>query len=202
MPADYGWQTLFDGSSLEHWRVLDFAPFGESGTVELRGGVANFAAGRPFTGLVIDDPGFAPPAAEYELAVRARRVSGSDFFAAITFPVPSRRSHCTFVAGGWGGWTVGLSDIDGLSANRNTTGAAFQFEIGRWYELRVAVRRDEIRCYIDGAIVAKVSIAGRDVSLKPGGIERCAPLGLASWRTESEVGSVRIRALPPEGGVG
>mgnify|MGYP001818035669 CR=1 FL=1 len=192
----YEWVDLFDGSSLAGWRRLDFG--GRGGDVEVRGASIVFGRGDPFTGLVVADPAFAAPAEEYEILVRARKTDGSDFFAAITFPVPEKDSHCTFVAGGWGGTVTGLSNIDHLDANRNRTHASVDYDTDRWYELRIEVRRGLIRCYIDGGIVVNAIIADSVVSMRPGEIEACVPFGLASYDTAAEIGGVRIRALPPE----
>jgi hypothetical protein len=38
-------------------------------------------------------------------------MQGSDFFAALTFPVNDL--FCTLINGGWGGMLVGLSSLDG-----------------------------------------------------------------------------------------
>ena len=196
-PPDYEWRELFDGASLDGWRRLDFD--GEGGPVEVTGeGLLAFGRGDPFTAVVVDDLNFAPPATEYEIIARARKTEGRDFFCALTFPVPEKRSHLTFVAGGWGGEVTGLSNIDGLDANRNTTRATFDYQLDRWYDLRIEIRRGTIRCWVNGAIVVNTSIAGREIALRPGKLVACAPFGLASWRTGAEFESVRIRALPPE----
>jgi hypothetical protein len=194
--ASYEWRELFDGESLAGWRRLDFD--GEGGAVEVSDGLLSFGRGDPFTAVVVDDPTFAAPAVEYEIVARARKIEGRDFFCALTFPVPEKQSHLTFVAGGWGGGVTGLSNIDQLDANRNPTRAVLDYEFNRWYELRIEVRRGRIRCYVNGTIVTNASIDGKELSLRPGKLEACAPFGLASWRTGSQFESVRIRALPPE----
>jgi hypothetical protein len=41
------------------------------------------------------------PQDDYELSFEARRISGSDIFCGLTFPVGN--SHCSLILGGWGG---------------------------------------------------------------------------------------------------
>lgn len=195
-PERYQWRELFDGESIAGWRPLEFDGFG--GEVSIEDGLLTFDRGDPFTAVVTDDPQFEPPGTEYEVIVRARKTEGRDFFCALTFPVPEKGAHLTFVAGGWGGTVTGLSNIDDLDANRNSTRTTFEYELNEWYDLRVEVRRGAIRCWVNGAIVVNASIAGREVSLRPGELIECAPFGLGSWRTGAQFESVRIRALPPQ----
>ncbi len=197
-PERYAWRDLFDGESLTGWRHIGFD--GDGGAAEVADGKIVFGRGRPFTGLTVADPDFDAPAEEYEVAVRARKIDGRDFFCALTFPVPEKGACCTFVAGGWGGGVTGLSNIDGLDANRNTTRAALQYQTGRWYDLRVEVRRGRIRCWVDRRLVVNALIADRQISMRPGAIEACQPLGVASYETAAEIETIRVRALPPEDG--
>ena len=190
------WRELVGGESPAGWRRLDFG--GDGGAVGFAEGSIKLGRGMPLAAVVIDDPSFAPPADDYELVARARKLDGRDFFCALTFPVPEKEAHCTFVAGGWGGGVTGLSNIDHLDANRNRTRSSLFYETGLWYELRVEVRRGRIRCWVDERLVVNALIADRLVSLRPGDIEQCAPLGLASYETAAEISSLRIRALPPE----
>jgi hypothetical protein len=192
---DFGWRELIDGESLEGWRRLDFDGLG--GEVDAAGGAIRLGRGEPFTAIVIDDPDFEAPGLEYEIVVAARKIEGRDFFCALTFPVPEKASCCTFVVGGWGGGVTGLSDIDLLDANRNTTRSVLKFEHGLWYDLRVEVRRGRIRCWVDERLVVNLLIGDKQISVRPGEIEACQPLGLASWETSAEIKSVRIRKLLP-----
>lgn len=189
----FGWQELIDGRSLLGWRRLDFD--GKGGEVDAAGGAIALGRGEPFTAIVIDDPEFEPPGLEYEIVVAARKIEGRDFFCALTFPVPEKASCCTFVVGGWGGGVTGLSDIGLLDANRNTTRSVLKYEHGRWYELRVEIRRGRIRCWIDEKLVVNLLTDGKKISVRPGEIEACQPLGLASWETAAEIKSIRVRRL-------
>jgi hypothetical protein len=190
------WQEFFDGKSLAGWRRLDLN--GTGGEIDVTDGRISFGRGNPLTAMVIADKTFAPPAAEYEMILQARKTDGRDFFCALTFPVPERGTCCTFVAGGWGGGVTGISNIDNLDANRNSTRSVIRYHADKWYDLKVEVRRGRIRCWVNQRLVVNALIAGKSISMRDGEIEKCQPLGIASFSTASEFKSLRIRALPAE----
>src|SRR5437867_3752509 len=94
------WTDLFDGKTLKGWKQTDFVGHGKV-TCEL--GLIVFAAGDPFTGLNWTD---SIPHINYEVALDAMRVGGSDFFCGLTIPV--KDSCCSLITGGWGGSLVGI----------------------------------------------------------------------------------------------
>src|SRR5437764_12492650 len=85
------------------------------------------------------------PSTNYELTYEARRLGGSDFFAAATFPVG--KSYITLVNGGWGGHVTGLSSLGGADASENDTGTSFTYRDKTWYKFRVRVTDAVIRCW-------------------------------------------------------
>src|SRR5437899_2480510 len=76
------WRSLFDGKSLTGWKNSEYGGHGdpavEDGKLILPSGVA--LTGVTYTGGEV-------PNMNYEVAVEAQRVDGSDFFCALTFPV-------------------------------------------------------------------------------------------------------------------
>jgi len=90
--AGEGWRPLFDGHSLAGWRITEF---GGQGRVTVRKGLLLLSAGTPFTGVHWTND---PPKMNYEISLEAMRVSGSDFFCGLTFPV--RDSFCSLIVGG------------------------------------------------------------------------------------------------------
>lgn len=182
-----GWRSLFDGKSLDGWRET---PFEGRGRVSVRDGHIVLSPGRPMTGIVWTRPF---PAQGYEIRFQAARLEGSDFFASLTFPV--RESHCTWIAGGWGGDIVGLSSLDGWDASENETRAYFTFENGRWYEFRLQVTGSRIRAWIDEEPVIDVKISEREVSLRPGPMEATVPLGFTSYLSSGGVRDIEYRLL-------
>jgi len=181
------WTVLFDGTSLEGWVVT---PFGGEGEVELEDGAVTLEMGSYLTGIHLAD-GVPFPRTGYELVVVAARVSGTDFFCGLTFPVGG--SHLTLVLGGWGGALTGLSCLDGLDASDNETKSFRSYVAGRDYVARVRVEADRVRAWVDDELVADVALAGRTLSLRPE-VYLSRPLGIASFATTARVSSVRWRA--------
>ena len=105
--ADENWTPLFDGETLGSWERVDT---GGSGEVDIRDGAIRIAQGVMGSGIRYHAPEGEPfPTENYEIEFTAQRTAGTDFFAALTFPVGD--SCCTFINGGWGGALVGLSNF-------------------------------------------------------------------------------------------
>lgn len=185
------WQPMFDGKSLEGWRVT---PFTGRGQVRVENGNIILAPGNPLTGV---NWAGSFPKADYEVRFEAARLEGSDFFASLTFPVAN--SFCTWVTGGWGGDIVGLSSLDDWDASENETRSYFNFEKGRWYAFRLEVTPARIRAWIDDQPMVNVSIEGRSVGLRFGEIERSAPFGFASYATRGGLRRIEYRVLKSGG---
>ena len=175
--------SLFDGKSLGSWKPV---AFGGEGEVSIVNGAIRLDRGNDLTGVVWTGK---VPGPSFRLQMEAMRVDGSDFFCAVTVPVAG--SHCTFVVGGWGGTVVGFSSLDGLDASENETSHTVTFENRRWYQVAVDVTPTHIKGLIDGAVVAEAALAGREVDVR---IEMvlCRPLGLASWRTVSDIRNITL----------
>lgn len=166
--------------------------FGGEGFARCENGVISLDAGAELSGMRYEGE---IPTMPYELELEARKVAGQDFFCGLTFPVSSEKECLTFIVGGWGGGTVGISSIDGLDASQNETTTYANFDDDRWYRISVRVEEGKIQAAIDGKTVAEVATAGRELGLRAGMIEYCAPLGLASWQTAAEIRGVRWRTI-------
>lgn len=134
---------------------------------------------------------------DYEISWEAMRLDGSDFFAALTFPVGSAEQCATFVNGGWGGWVTGISCLQELFANENETTGSIEFEQGRWYQFILQVNKDCLRALVDGRELFKVGLKGRTISMHPSEIRKSMPLGFASYNTKGAIRNVRVRPLKP-----
>ncbi len=181
------WQPLFDGRSLQGWREV---PFTAAGNVTIANGVITLGTGA-MTGIVRTGPF---PKSNYEVRLEAARIAGHDFFAAITFPV--KDSYCTWVNGGWGGSTVGLSSLDGNDASENETTSGRTFENGRWYKLRLRVTDQRVQAWIDDEEMFDVAVAEHRFSLYPSEIDLCVPFGFASYDTTGALRKIEYRLLP------
>ena len=120
------------------------------------------------------------------------RLAGNDFFCGLTFPVG--QSHCSLILGGWGGTTVGLSNLDGRDASENETTREMRFEDKRWYRVRVAVSVTHIRAWLDNESIVEVARAGRRIGIRPE-VEPSLPMGIAGFRTGAGIRAIQIRAL-------
>lgn len=182
--------VLFDGKSLDGWRATEIR---NAGAVGVEDGAIVMARGKVMTGITSTREDL--PRTNYELVYEARRIDGSDFFAAATFPVG--KSHITLVNGGWGGSVTGLSSLAGADASENDTTTFIRYENGKWYRFRVWVTDETIRAWVDDKVIIDVDLMGRAPRTRIE-VRRCEPLGFATWDTSGAVRKVEIRPLKPE----
>jgi hypothetical protein len=185
--SEQAWRPLFDGKTLTNWQSTKFV--GE-GAVKVENGQIILEAGRDLTGITWIGPEL--PTTDYEIALQAMRVDGSDFFAGVTFPVAD--SFCSLILGGWGGSVVGLSSINGMDASENETSQSVRFESGRWYSIRIRVTPAAIEAWLDERQIINQSLKGNKISTRFE-VEPSQPLGVASWRTKAALRDVRLRRL-------
>ena len=181
------WQPLFDAKTLTNWQSTKF---GREGAVKVENGQIILEAGATLTGINWIGP--ALPTTSYEISLQGMRVEGSDFFAGVTFPVAD--SFCSLILGGWGGRTVGLSNINGMDASENDTTQSIDFEPARWYTIRIRVTPAKIEAWLDERQIIDQDLKGRKIDLRFE-VEQSRPLGVASWRTKSALRDVRLRRL-------
>ena len=185
-PDTEGWKPLFNGYTLEGWEVTNFGP---QGPVGVRDSAIILSFGDGPTGITWEGEF---PDINYEISLEAMRVDGNDFFCALTFPV--KDEYCTMINGGWGGALVGISSIDGQDASENFTTTRHAFANGRWYNIRVRVDREFVRCFIDEEEVIRVAVGNHSFSVRSEvGLSR--PLGIASWYTTAALRNIRFREL-------
>ena len=189
LPAATNSVALFDGRSLAGWQVVTFDSCGK---IQIKpGDILEIGAGETLTGLVCTNP---PTRLNYEITLDARRIVGSDFFCGLTLPVGT--NSCTLILGGWGGSVVGLSSIDGADASENETGQTFDFEQNQWYHIRLRVTADKIEAWLDQNQIVNLVTEDRHLGMRRGDIEKCMPLGLATWKTTGEIRNLSLRKLP------
>jgi len=182
-----GWQAMFDGQTLAGWRETAFAGHGE---VHCQDGLVVLSMGDPFTGLNWTNDF---PKMNYEVALDAMRVMGSDFFCGLTVPVGT--NCCSLIVGGWGGSLIGISSIEGMDASENETTKFTNFESGRWYRIRLRVTEKRIEGWIDKEKLVDVVTTDRRISVRPGDIELSQPFGVAAWQTMSALREIKFRRL-------
>jgi len=189
-PPRLEWQLLADEFA-PAWKA---ARIPEEGSVSIRDGEITLHLGQPMTGVRFGAWQSAKlPLMRYRIEYEAMRVAGNDFFCTVTFPVND--THVSLVVGGWGGTLVGISSIDEMDASENNTRGNAYFENNRWHKVRIEVRDDDLRAWINGKAFVNVSTQGHHLGLRAGNIEKCAPFGFASYATQSRIRNVVITRL-------
>ena len=181
-----GWVSLFDGKSLQGWKVTNF---GTEGPVQVSNGSIIIGMGDGCSGIHLDNEF---PVLNYEVKLRAKKVSGNDFFCGMTFPVGE--SYCSFIAGGWGGPVVGLSSIDGNDAAHNETRTLKKFEHDTWYDIHLKVSDTKIEAWIDNEQLIDFETEGRVLSVRPE-VNLSKPFGICTWMTTAEIRDIRLKML-------
>ena len=182
------WTPLFDGNTLTNWAVTDF---GGHGGVSAASGQININLGAELTGITWTNGTL--PKTDYEISLEAMKVDGGDFFCGLTFPVAD--SSCSLIIGGWGGGVIGLSSLDDNDASENETTRNMALTTGHWYQVHLRVTPAKIQAWLDQEKIIDVSIVGRKVSLRPGSIYLCEPLGVATYETSAALRDFKLRLI-------
>ncbi len=182
-------QSLFDGSTLDGWNVLKESVFEKAGRVHVEDGRIVLERGNRQTGIAWRGDF---PRDNYEVSLEAMRVTGSDFFCGMTFPVASE--PCTLIVGGWGGMVVGLSNVDGNHAAENVTTTGMNFNEGEWYAIRLRVTPERIVVWINDREMVNLERAGHQF-----GVwfeqELCQPFGFSTWETGAALRNIQVRRI-------
>ncbi len=181
------WESLFDGKSLGRWEATKFF---KPGAVKVENGQIILEVGGDLTGITWNGPEL--PTTNYEFALQAMRVDGSDFFAGVTFPVDD--AFCSLILGGWGGTMVGLSSINGMDASENETSQTIDFDQNRWYTVRIRVTPDAIQAWVDEKQIINQRLRDNRVDTRLE-VDASRPLGVAAWRTKSALRDLKLRRL-------
>ena len=182
-----GWLPLFDGQTLNGWRITEFAGHGE---VRVEKGQLFFDAGSALTGVTFTNK---VPTNNFEIAYEAMKLNGSDFFGSLTFPFG--KAHCTYVVGGWGGAVIGISSIDGADASENETTKFVKFDNNRWYRVRVRVTPNRIEAWLDDEKLVNLDAKDHTINMRAGEIEENVPLGLSSYQSAATLRNIRWRPV-------
>ena len=178
--------SLFDGKSLGQWAITDF---GGQGKVYVKDGAIYMEMGNDMTGINWKGPLIRM---NYEITLEAMRISGSDFFCGLTFPVAE--NPCSLILGGWGGGLCGLSNIDYYDAANNETTSFTSFENNKWYHVRLRVTPGRIEAWLDDEEIVNIEITGRKIDIRAE-VDLSQPLGVATWQTGGAVRNIKIKPI-------
>jgi hypothetical protein len=192
-PDANGWQSLFDGQTLGHWKRTEYAGGGEvrvDKSFQGGPGALIVEAGEHLSGVNWTKDA---PKTNFEITLEAIKVQGNDFMCGLTFPVGD--SFATLIMGGWGGETTGISSINDSDASENPTSTQQQYLKGRWYRVRMRVTPDKLQAWLDDKQVVDADIRGKKVTLRRGAIDLSAPIGLSTYQTTAAYRNIKIRRL-------
>ncbi len=175
---------LFDGQTLNSWEKTNFGPQGE---VYVSGDMIVMNMGDGCTGINYTG---SFPRMNYEVTLEAMRISGTDFFCGITFPIND--AYCSFIVGGWAGVVVGLSTIDGKDGAENETTRMMHFNTNEWYKIRLRVKEAKISAWINDEQVIDFAYEGKDLNIRPE-VSLSIPFGIATWKTTGAVRNLYVK---------
>ncbi len=164
---------LFDDKCLTLWQPV----FEYSGTVNLSDSLVTLHRGGYLTGITWNGP---VPRKNYEIELDAKRIEGLDFFCGLTFPVGD--SFASLILGGWGGFTTGISSINGIDASENGTADVILFEKNTWYHVRLRVTPHRIQAWVDDRNIVDLDTTGKSIAVRRD-VEESTPLSLMTYNT-------------------
>jgi hypothetical protein len=187
--AEHQAKKLFDGKSLDGWRIIDKFDFANHGKVEVKAGEIILGRGDPATGIAWKGE---MPRIDYEIRLEARRIDGRDFFCGITFPVGE--AYLSLILGGWGGNVTGLSNVNGFAADENETTGYVEFKQNRWYKVRLRVAKEKIEAWVDDEQIVDLKTADRKFTIW-WEQEPVRPFGIATWQTTGGLRNLQLKKL-------
>ena len=103
--------------------------------------------------IVAGDPNWN----DYTLSLRARKLGGAEGFL-IMCRVRDDNHWIWWNLGGWGNQQHGLEQCVGGAKSMLGIQVSGRIETGRWYDIRIQVSSEKIRCYLDGQLIHDVSL--------------------------------------------
>jgi hypothetical protein len=187
-----GWRGLFDGKSLDGWRVSKEGDYGKPGRVVVKDDAIDLGKGNPWTAIACTHE---VPTDDYELDFEARRPSGGGDFANFVFPAGSEHGVARIGANG-GGKLVQVRVKGSLDAAKGRASALHQFEQGRWYHFRLRVGRGRVELWLDGEDLLSVPVSRLSTWMSRSHKD-LRPLGFFAFSTPSQLRNIRVRRLGP-----
>ncbi len=183
-----GWKSLLDKETLAGWEVVRYGgegePYVKNGVLVLPMAMNGLMTGVCWVGDSL-------PVNSYTIFMEARRMTGNDIFAGLSFPYGD--TFATLIVGGWGGAVCGLSSIDGYDASENETTKHLRFKDEQWYPVQLRVTPDSICATIDTVQVVNLATAGKRIHLRSG--MSVSGLTVSTYLTTGEIRNMRIKRL-------
>lgn len=184
------WADLFDGKSLDGWKV---STFGGEGKPKVENGLLIVTMGQTLSGVTSTRKDL--PKMGYEIELDAQKLEGDDFFCGLTFPVGE--SHASLILGGWGGSVCGISSLDYMDAANNETTKVIEFKAKEWYHVRMRILPERLQAWLDSEQIVDANTKERNVGIRID-ISESVPFGLATYQTVAAYKNIRVRRLTEE----
>jgi len=130
-----GWKLLGDGAN---WQAQD--------------GVLRQTTEHEFIRALVADCNWT----DYTITLKARKISGAEGFL-ILFNVANDDDHNWWNIGGWG------NNQDGIECGDTLDGKPSHIETGRWYDLKLTVTGNHVKCWLDGQLLHDVDFGGSKI---------------------------------------
>jgi hypothetical protein len=168
------WVDLFDGKSLDGWKVSEF---GAEGKPKVENGLLIVTMGQTLSGVTSTRKDL--PKMGYEIELDAQKLEAS------------------LVLGGWGGSICGISSLDYQDAANNETTKVVEFKAKQWYHVRMRILPERLKAWLDEEPIVDVDTKERKVDIRID-ISESVPFGLATYQTVAAYKNVRVRRLTAE----
>lgn len=123
-----GWKLLGNGAE---WKVMD--------------GALRQTAEKEFIRAITGKREWS----DYTITMKARKVSGAEGFM-VMFSIGGDEDRTWWNIGGWG------NTADGIEADGTLDSKPGHIETGRWYDLKVTVSGNQVKCWLDGQMIHDV----------------------------------------------
>ncbi len=101
-----------------------------------------------------------PKWTDYTFVCKARKLAGAEGFL-ILFRIQDDKNFCWWNVGGWGNSRHNIEESINGSKTTLADDMPGRIETGRWYNIRVDVQGDRVRCYLDDKLVHDTWITPR-----------------------------------------
>jgi len=93
---------------------------------------------------------------DYTISVKARKIGGSEGFL-IVFAAKDKNNYYWWNLGGWGNTSTAIEKCVNGGKTVITDHSDVIIELGKWYDIKIELSGERIRCYLDGVLIHDVT---------------------------------------------